>query len=208
MASMRKAPAGTKTPAAPRTSSSDVEAALIDAAERILVRDGPSAVTVRTVAAEAGVAPMGVYNRFHGKDGLVDALITRGFIELRRAVAGRTETDPIQRLRGSSNRYRQFALTHPARYMAMFDGAIHQEQTSPTVHEQATAAFNELVAHVQFGMEAGALTTADPTEVAQQIWSTVHGAVQLEIKGMLRVPDGERTYRQLFEALLRGLQSP
>ncbi|HEY4993338.1 MAG TPA: helix-turn-helix domain-containing protein, partial [Nakamurella sp.] len=69
---------GDESPAAPRTDrtgatrtpSRDIELALVDAAERVLVRDGPGAVTVRAVAIEAGVAPMGVYNRFGGKDGL------------------------------------------------------------------------------------------------------------------------------------------
>ncbi len=60
-----------------RTPSRDLEVALVDAAERVLVRDGPEAVTVRAVAVEAGVAPMGVYNRFGGKDGLVDELLER-----------------------------------------------------------------------------------------------------------------------------------
>src|ERR687893_273816 len=47
-----------------RTPSRDLEAALVDAAERVLVRDGLRGLTVRAVATEAGVAPMGVYNRF------------------------------------------------------------------------------------------------------------------------------------------------
>ena len=84
-------------PAAP-CSRRDIEAALSDAAERVLVRDGPDAVTVRAVAAEAGVAPMGVYNRFGGKDGLVDELLSRGFIGLREAIDRRishTEYFPV-----------------------------------------------------------------------------------------------------------------
>ena len=187
-----------------RTPSRDVEAALVDAAERVLVRDGPDAVTVRAVAIEAGVAPMGVYNRFGGKDGLVDELLTRGFVGLRAAIAARGEADPIQRLRNSGLRYREFALAHPAHYLAMFDDAIHQDRTSTVVHQNARASFDELVGHVQFGLVAGALMAGDPVEVAQQIWSTVHGAVQLEIKGMLQVPDADRTYRALLDVLIRG----
>ncbi len=53
-----------------RTPLAAVERELVTAAETVLVRDGPGALTVRAVAAEAGIAPMGVYNRFGGKDGL------------------------------------------------------------------------------------------------------------------------------------------
>ena len=36
----------------------------------------------------------------------------------------------------------------------------------------------------------------------------MHGAVQLEIKGMLQVPDAEQAYRELLATLFRGLQVP
>src|SRR5580704_14283361 len=69
-----------------RTPSADVERELLTAAEAVLVREGPGGLTVRAVAAEAGIAPMGVYNRLGGKEGLVDALLIRGFDRLRAAV--------------------------------------------------------------------------------------------------------------------------
>src|SRR6201994_254245 len=69
-----------------RTPSADVERELLAAAETVLVREGPGGLTVRAVAAEAGIAPMGVYNRLGGKDGLVDALLIKGFDRLRLTV--------------------------------------------------------------------------------------------------------------------------
>src|ERR1700722_11434632 len=79
--------AGTAGPASParrgRTPSADIERELLAAAETVLVRDGPAGLTVRAVAAEAGIAPMGVYSRLGGKDGLVNALLIKGFDRLR-----------------------------------------------------------------------------------------------------------------------------
>ena len=40
---------------------------------------------------------------------------------------------------------------------------------------------------------------------AQQIWSSVHGAVALELKGLVLTPDPEATYRATLQTLLRGL---
>src|SRR5919107_2916599 len=81
-----------------RTPSRAVEQALVDAAERVLVRDGLAGVTVRAVATEAGVAPMGVYNRFGSKDGLVAAVLARGFESLRAAASASDAPDPVERL--------------------------------------------------------------------------------------------------------------
>ena len=196
---------GSSPPAKPRTPSRDVELALVDAAERVLASRGPDAVTVRAVATEAGVAPMGVYNRFGGKDGLVDAVLTRGFVALRDAIAPKGESDPGERLLASGIRYREFALAQPARYLAMFDDTLHQESTAEEVMQHARAAFEELVDHVRYGMLGEAIADDDPEKVAQQIWSAVHGAVQLEIKGLLQVEDAERNYQALLDTLYRGL---
>src|SRR5580693_4803587 len=115
MATMSPAQPTTGPPAAAgrrRTPSTDIERELIGAAEAVLVRDGPAGVTVRAVAAQAGIAPMGVYNRLGGKDGLVDALLIRGFDMLRDAVAGGSEPDLLDRLWACGLRYRQFALAN------------------------------------------------------------------------------------------------
>ena len=107
-----------------RTPSTDIERELVGAAEEVLVRDGPAGVTVRAVAAQAGIAPMGVYNRLGGKDGLVDALLIRGFDMLRAAVAGGDEPDLLDRLWACGLRYRQFALANRHFYAIMFEDAI------------------------------------------------------------------------------------
>ena len=52
----------------------------------MLEREGVAGLTVRAVAAEAGVAPMGVYNHFDGKPGLLLAVLQRAFDGLREAV--------------------------------------------------------------------------------------------------------------------------
>jgi AcrR family transcriptional regulator len=188
-----------------RTPSRDVPAALLDAAEAVLVREGQAGVTVRAVAIEAGVAPMGVYNRFGSKEGLIDGLLIRGFKGLRQAVAAHGESDPIDRLRQSGVRYRLFALTHTAHYEAMFGG---RGEPSADLAECAGEAFDELVQHVLTGMAAGRLLPGDAREVAQQIWSSVHGAVSLEVGGRVLVEDPAANYQLLLELLIRGLSVP
>ena len=188
-----------------RTPSSDIERELISAAEAVLLRDGPGAVTVRAVAARAGIAPMGVYNRLGGKEGLVDALLIRGFDGLRAAIADGDESDLRERLRDCGLRYRRFALDNRHYYAIMFEGALPHDFDSPEVAEHATAAFGELVRNVELAAAAGAIHAPEPRETAQQIWNTVHGAVTLELQGLVLTPDPEATYRATLDTLLRGL---
>lgn len=208
---MPSMPAATpRSTRATRTRSQDVEQNLLDAAEAVLMREGLAGVTVRAVAAEAGVAPMGVYNRFGSKDGLIDALVMRSFDLLREAVTDRGEVDPLERLSASGRRYREFALSHPQHYSVIFisppSGAgPHGPTDDPEVGEHARAAFEALVAHVVYGLEAGALRPGDPVELAQQIWSTVHGAVSLELNQMVLTDDPAATYEHLLALLLAGL---
>ena len=59
-----------------------MEAALLTSAAEILETEGPDGLSVRRIAAAAGVAPMGVYNHFESKFGIVEALFIQGFERL------------------------------------------------------------------------------------------------------------------------------
>jgi AcrR family transcriptional regulator len=188
-----------------RTPSADVQRELVSAAEAVLVRDGPGGLTVRAVAAQAGIAPMGVYNRLGGKEGLVDALLIMGFDRLRAAVEAGHEPDMLERLRACGLRYREFALSNRHFYAIMFEDAIPHERTSAEVAEHAAAAFGALVRNVEGAAAAGRIAAEDPREVAQQVWSAVHGAVALELKGLVQTPDPAVTYGAAVDTMLRGL---
>jgi len=192
-----------------RTPSADVERELLAAAEAVLVREGPGGLTVRAVAAEAGIAPMGVYNRLGGKDGLVDALLIRGFDRLRATVdRARDDTgEPSMRARfiNCGLSYREFALANPHFYAIMFEDAVQHKHDNPVVGEHAAAAFGALVSIVELFAAAGLIAAPDSVEVAQQIWSAVHGAVALELKGLVLTPDPQYTYQQFLTTVMRGL---
>jgi len=68
------------------------------------------------------------------------------------------------------------------------------------------ATFGELVGHVENAMTTGALPAGDADDVAQQIWSAVHGAVSLELSGCSQAPDPAATYGRLLDLIIRGLR--
>ena len=74
------------------------EAAIVEAGERILLRDGFPGLNVQTLAAEAGCDRKLVYRYFEGVDGVVARLAARAAAELVRALdaAPRAETDSLR----------------------------------------------------------------------------------------------------------------
>ena len=80
----------------PADAQPDARDKLLDAASRLFAERGAGEVSLRSVAAEAGVTPAMVHYYFGGKEGLYDAMLERTFgkvIERVRALAGR-KADP------------------------------------------------------------------------------------------------------------------
>src|ERR1700691_2854482 len=101
-------------PARTRTPSAGMEGALLTSAADILETEGPEGLSVRRIAAAAGVAPMGVYNHFASKFGIIEALFVQGFERLGQAMITLDDIeDPIEALREGGWRYRALALAHP-----------------------------------------------------------------------------------------------
>ncbi len=183
--------------------------ALLDAAAEILEAEGPDALSVRRIAAAAGVAPMGVYNHFESKNGIIDALFMQGFERLREALAAAIAEieDPYEALREGGRRYRALALAHPMAYQLMFLRTIPGYEPSDTALEVAAGAFDSLVDAVVRAMAAGVLADAPPTEIAHLIWADHHGWVSLELTGMGMLEDQDAAYERSCATLLRGLRS-
>lgn len=191
-----------------RTPSAEVEHSIVDAAEHLLVTEGPDALTVRAIASAAGVAPMSVYNHLGGKNGVLDALLVRGFDGLSEALRGVDTGDPFEDLAESGRRYRQFAREHPSHYALMFERSVPDFVPSAQTIGHALASFRELELLVGRAMSTGAIAAGDPAEVAQRLWNTCHGSVSLELRGIGFCDDPRATGEATSYAVLRGLREP
>jgi AcrR family transcriptional regulator len=184
-----------------------MEGALLTSAADILESEGPDGLSVRRIAAAAGVAPMGVYNHFESKFGIVEALFVQGFERLGTEMAALAQIeDPSEALLEGARRYRALALAHPMTYQVMFLRAVPGFEPSDGARGECTGAFESLVAAVQRAMDAGDIAAASATEIAHSIWATIHGWVSLELLGLGFVEDQDPAYDRLCKALLRGLR--
>jgi AcrR family transcriptional regulator len=190
-----------------RTPSADVERAIVDAAEQLLVAEGPDALTVRAIAAAAGVAPMSVYNHLGGKNGVLDALLIRGFDGLSGSMAEVDGDDPFEDLAEAGRRYRQFARDHPSHYALMFERSVPDYEPSALAMGHARATFKQLEVLVQRAMAAGAIAPGDAAEVAQRLWNTCHGTVSLELRGIGFCDDPLANAEATAYSMLRGLRT-
>src|SRR5271154_1901369 len=172
---------GTRT----RTPSAGMEGALLTSAADILESEGPDGLSVRRIAAAAGVAPMGVYNHFSSKSGIVEALFVQGFERLGQAMITLSAVDdPLEALAEGGRRYRALALAHPMAYQLMFLRAVPGFEPSVEARDVAHGAFNGLATAVRRAMRAGVIAQGDPALAAQLIWTSIHGWVSVELCGM------------------------
>ena len=190
----------------------DLRARLIEEAARILGEEGPSALSARRLAAGAGTSTMAVYTHFGAMSAVVDAVATEGFSRLIAHVdaVGRSD-DTIDDLRRSAAAYRDNALENRHLFGVMFGavsvGAFHGRGADPDV---SIAAFDQIASLIERAMDAGALLSGDPRQVAAQFWSALHGYVMLELSGNVRiVHDSENTVLwPMLAHLLQGLAPP
>ena len=197
------------SPTRTRTPSSDVRSALLEAAADLLETAGPDALSVRRIAAAAQVAPMGVYNHFDGKHGIVEALWVEAFDRLRLTMESlQGVDDPGEALIEGFRRYRALARAHPMAYRLMFLDAVPGFAPSPEAAWTAALSFEALVEAVRRAMESGAVAAGDAVQMAQVIWAAVHGWVSLELDGMIFLADADAGAETMARSLVDGFRIP
>jgi AcrR family transcriptional regulator len=173
--------------------------ALLDTASRLLVKEGPQALTMRRVAAAAGCSTTVLYTTFGGKTGISEALYREGFARFSKKLAAVPHTDdPLARLIALGQAYRENAIENPTYYGVMFGGAIPGFVPSEEALTEAAPTLQTLIDQVQVCMDAGLLEPGDPQAVAEVLWAATHGAVSLELAGFF---SDEETARARFETL-------
>jgi len=189
-----------------RTPTAAIEPGVIAAAIDLLTDQGPEGLTVRALARRAGVAPMSIYNHFGGKNGLLDAIWIEGF-NLLAQFADTSDPDPARNLELGAEAYRRFALTYRAHYTVMFVHRFDGYTPSPAAMYVAAKGFELLASQVQACQDAGYFTSKNVPDLAQILWSAVHGYVSLELLGVNFASDRELVFTQFMTAMFQGLNA-
>ncbi len=190
-----------------------LHAALLQAAERLLERDGLAGLTLRAVAREAGVSHAAPTHHFGDLTGLLSELAAIGFrmFNVAMVAARASETHPLMKAMASAKAYVAYAQARPGMYSLMFRNE-RIDMTRPSLHEAATASFQGLANSAGASGEALEALSLEQAAVIARNWSLVHGFTMLLLDGRLRdilhrLPAGT-TPEQLLEAMMRAAVAP
>lgn len=158
----------------------DLRRALIDAARRLLEAEGPSALSLRAVAREAGVSPAAPYHHFKDKGELLHAVAEQGWDMLNNALTeARAKALTVRdKMSALGVAYVVFARDNPSLYRVMYDGSRDQEDLPDHVLLKDDSAYCQVRDTL---VEAG----ADPTDLVNlelattAAWSAAHGLAEM-----------------------------
>jgi AcrR family transcriptional regulator len=187
--------------------------ALLEAADRVLERDGLAGLTLRAVAREAGVSHAAPSHHFGDLTGLVSELAAIGYRQFSVAMttaAAAAGSSLTEKATARARAYVAFAQAHPGMYGLMFR-AERLDMKRPSLHEAAGASFAGLVdavgasRHEQISEEALSLEQA---AAIARAWSLLHGFTMLLLDDRLsdilrRVPKGTDA-ETLLDTMLRS----
>lgn len=154
---------------------------ILEAAESILVRGGPTALTLEAVAERADVAVQTVYNRVGGRSAVLVAVAERAFRENRvyMDAAYAAPGTPRERILLAADAYARFALERPHHFRLLAEppgAADTPEGIADLVDEQnakLTAALRDGVADGSFNPDL------DPRATAYALWAAMNGILAM-----------------------------
>jgi TetR/AcrR family fatty acid metabolism transcriptional regulator len=161
----------TRTRLAPGTR----RASILDAATRLILRDGATGLTMEDIATEAGVARGTLYLYFDSIDGITGALRDR----YAQALTG--ELEPLLAIGGSGSRLRRLDT-----FIAALASALHDHQElhhalfthARAAEDPLTAAFRALLRpFIQDGRDAGEFPGPDPDLTTAFLLAGLHAVL-------------------------------
>lgn len=186
----------------------DLRRELMDGALGVIADGGLAALSLREVAAAAGVSHAAPYHHFADKAALVRALGYEG-LRLLDARMGAAEAaaadDPGERLIAIGTAYVLFSAESPAYFLAMSAPEM-REAHAPEQAEEHGETWERLVRSVAACQAADLLAPGDPTVLAMGLWSLVQGLAQLWSAGPLAslAPTAD-DLRPLADSIIRAM---
>lgn len=208
--SARRRQSKSSPPARPDAPSSR---AILEAAGRLLVDEGPAGLTMRRLATASGTSTMVLYTRFGSREAVIDALLAEGFSRFADMLGAVSDVEPLTHLRALGRAYRRFGLEHPTSYRLMWGGMHSGEDwrqlNSSDAAPHGMRAFSSLIVAVTRVLASKDRSARDAEPLAMCVWSTVHGFVSLELSGGIPPSvDAAQLYERTLDFVVAGVLSP
>jgi AcrR family transcriptional regulator len=161
---------------------------ILDAARRIVMREGFAALSMRKIADAIEYSPATLYLHFESRDEIARALCSEGYAQLLASFELLVGiADPEARLRALGHAYVAFGIAHPETYRLIFmedPSYTHATllEAADASDEAGDASFRLVIDSIDELKAAARLpASAEGAVWAEGLWATMHGIVALNL---------------------------
>ena len=152
------------------------------AAAAVYIREGLSAMSVRSIAKEAGVSVGTIYTYFGSVQGLMESLWSRPVTQMSEKLQRLADEieDPVERIRTLLEAYIQFARDNANIYRGVFLYVRPLGKPSQLKDPAEDAVFPALLIRaIGEGQAQGQIRDGNPSDYAMKLWGSLHGCLAL-----------------------------
>ena len=168
----------------------ELKQSILEAAKQILLDSGQQSLSIRKIAQKIEYSPATIYLYFQDKDAILHELMDMGFslmfVHMKEAFSIQ---DPVDRIEKIGFAYVSFGLQHKDWYHLMFnsDKPMKHIEKCKEDWDQGMQMFEILCQTCQEATDAKGLPHLNSRILAVQLWSGVHGLVNLALTERLDI---------------------
>jgi AcrR family transcriptional regulator len=171
---------------------------IVDTAIKMYLEEGYEKLSLRGIAQRIEYVPTAIYRYFKDKHELYHAMHEWAFKQMLLEFDEKLSSikNPIDRLRGLSNIYINFAFKNPELYDLMF--ILNEPMCAEANMDDwpcGQSAYKFLVDTVQEALEMNLLQSENAETLAFMFWSSTHGMISLYLRNRLRMYAGEDLHK-------------
>jgi AcrR family transcriptional regulator len=184
--------------------------AIVATTRTLIEAEGLDAVSLRRVGAALGVTAPALYAHVSDKRDLLRSVAASAFAVLIQSFEAIDDPDPVERVRGFSRAYIDFAAANPELFKTMFLFPPDLALGTPTGEElpMATLAFRVPLTALTEAMDAGTFRRIDPDLAGLTMWTVAHGCAEVLAMGFA-LDDASRDalIDSVIETVIAGLRA-
>lgn len=182
----------------PRLHTNELRDSLLAETTRTVAASGVSAVSLRELATRCGTSTSAVYSLFGGKTGLLAAVHSEVLTRFRATMEAVPVTeDPLKDLMALAHAYRNWSTSHPELRIVL-------ATSLPDAHlEQVRWPLEPVESAVRRALD-DAVLSGDPDTLVDGYITTVHGFVDLDIKGLIPEDRRDRSFTDILQGWIRA----
>jgi len=154
---------------------------ILKTAKEILLIDGQEGLSIRKIATKIEYSPATIYLYFKDKDEILHELMEMGFKYMGSYMQHIQDTNPVNRIFLTGEAYIKFGLENKDWYELMFNSIkpINHIINCGSDWNEGLNMFSFLIKNCEEAIKQTNLKNVEANILALQLWSSVHGMVNL-----------------------------